>query len=193
MFLPCYIFFTHFEFAAKFIYRLHFTGYFIRFFHVYETIKYWRGTSCRAKIQLLFYYCFYFQILKAGGLPCYNLDRRTAAISHVFLSATTKEKKMYRSKKFEDLTISDDFYVWDCYAQIPNIVNRFWKLYWILRFHALSIPRIRKRLICLWMRRASGWMCMLRTILIRFTTLKCRTDTIKIFRSAPAIIRGWLI
>ena len=41
-----------------------------------------------------------------------------------------------------------------------------------------------------WMRRASGWMCMLRTILIRFTTLKCRTDTIKIFRSAPAIIRG---
>ena len=72
MFLPCYIFFTHFEFAAKFIYRLHFTGYFIRFFHVYETIKYWRGISCRAKIQLLFYYCFYFQILKAWGLPCYN-------------------------------------------------------------------------------------------------------------------------
>ena len=62
-------------------------------------------------ILLLFiiYYCFYFQILKAGGLPCYNLDRRTAAISHVFLSATTKEKKMYKSKKFEDLTISDDF------------------------------------------------------------------------------------
>lgn len=74
MFLPCYIFFTHFEFAAKFIYRLHFTGYFIRFFHVYETIKYWREISCRAKIQLLFYYCFYFQILKAGGLPCYNSD-----------------------------------------------------------------------------------------------------------------------
>ena len=130
MFLPCYIFFTHFEFAAKFIYRLHFTGYFIRFFHVYETIKYWRGISCRAKIQLLFYYCFYFQILKAGGLPCYNLDRRTAAISHVFLSATTKEKKMYKSKKFEDLTISDDF--------MFGIVNRFWKLYWILRLHAVE-------------------------------------------------------
>ena len=58
---------------------------------------------------IIVYYCFYFQILKAGGLPCYNLDRRTAAISHVFLSATTKEKKMYKSKKFEDLTISDDF------------------------------------------------------------------------------------
>jgi hypothetical protein len=58
---------------------------------------------------IIIYYCFYFRILKAGGLPCYNLDRRTAAISHVFLSATTKEKKMYKSKKFEDLTISDDF------------------------------------------------------------------------------------
>lgn len=65
--------------------------------------------SKNSVIILLFYYCFYFQILKAGGLPCYNLDRRTAAISHVFLSATTKEKKMYKSKKFEDLTISDDF------------------------------------------------------------------------------------
>ena len=113
MFLPCYIFFTHFEFAAKFIYRLHFTGYFIRFFHVYETIKYWRGTSCRAKIQLLFYYCFYFQILKAGGLPCYNLDRRTAAISHVFLPAHKKEKKI--TAKIRKLNISDNLYIWDAH------------------------------------------------------------------------------
>lgn len=52
---------------------------------------------------------FLFSDIESWGLPCYNLDRRTAAISHVFLSATTKEKKMYKSKKFEDLTISDDF------------------------------------------------------------------------------------
>lgn len=150
MFLPCYIFFTHFEFAAKFIYRCISPDISSVFFHVYETIKYWRGISCRAKIQLLFYYCFYFQILKAGGLPCYNLDRRTADISHVFLSATTKEKKMYKSKKFEDLTISDDFmfgivmrdpkYCKPFLETILNIkITRSWnKVLW-----SLSAPLIR--------------------------------------------------
>ena len=137
MFLPCYIFFTHFEFAAKFIYRCISPDISSVFFHVYETIKYWRGISCRAKIQLLFYYCFYFQILKAGGLPCYNLDRRTAAISHVFLSATTKEKKMYKSKSSKTLPLVMILCL-GLLCAIPNIVNRFWKLYWILRLHAVE-------------------------------------------------------
>lgn len=62
----------------------------------------------QSKIQLLFYYCFYFQILKAGGFHVTILIEEQP-LYHVFLSATTKEKKMYKSKKFEDLTISDDF------------------------------------------------------------------------------------
>lgn len=143
----------------------------------------------QSKNSVIILLLFLFSDIESWGLPCYNLDRRTAAISHVFLYATTKEKKMYKSKKFEDLTISDDF-MFGIVMRDPKYCKPFLETILILRFHALSIPRIRKRLICLWMRRASGWMCILRTILIRFTTLKCRTETIKIFRSAPAIIRG---
>ena len=128
MFLPCYIFFTHFEFAAKFIYRLHFTGYFIRFFHVYETIKYWRGISCRAKIQLLFYYCFYFQILKAGGFHVTILIEEQP-LYHTFSSPPLqRRRKCTRAKSSKTLPLVMILCL-GLLCAIPNIVNRFWKLY----------------------------------------------------------------
>lgn len=96
---------------------------------------------------------------------------------------------MYKSKKFEDLTISDDF-MFGIVMRDPKYCKPFLETILNIKISRIEYPEDQKTINLSLDARASGWMCMLRTILIRFTTLKCRTDTIKIFRSAPAIIRG---
>ena len=122
MFLPCYIFFTHFEFAAKFIYRCISPDISSVFFHVYETIKYWRGI---------------FRYWKLGGFHVTILIEEQP-LYHTFSSPPLqRRRKCTRAKSSKTLPLVMILCL-GLLCAIPNIVNLFWKLYWILRFHAVE-------------------------------------------------------
>ena len=97
---------------------------------------------------------------------------------------------MYKSKKFEDLTISDDF-MFGIVMRDPKYCKPFLETILNIKISRIEYPEDQKTINLSLDAKSirldvyvDGRFC------IRFTTLKCRTDTIKIFRSAPAIIRG---
>lgn len=53
----------------------------------------------QSKNSVIILLLFLFSDIESWGLPCYNLDRRTAAISHVFLYATTKGEENVQEQK----------------------------------------------------------------------------------------------
>ena len=101
-------------------------------------IRYWREISCRTKIQLLFYYCFVtIQILKAGDFHVTILIEKQP-LYDTFSSPPLQRRRRCiwaKSSKFLPLVM---ILCLGLLCAIPNIVNRFWKLYWILRFHAVE-------------------------------------------------------
>ena len=96
---------------------------------------------------------------------------------------------MYRSKKFEDLTISDDF-MFGIVMRDPKNCKPFLETILNVKISRIEYPEDQKTINLSLDSKSIRLMCMLRTILIQFTTLKCRTVIMKIFRNAPAIIRG---
>ena len=93
---------------------------------------------------------------------------------------------MYRSKKFEDLTISDDF-MFGIVMRDPKYCKPFLETILNIKISRIEYPEDQKTIN---LSLDAKSICMLRTIPILSTTLKCKTDTIKIFRSVPAIIRA---
>ena len=101
-------------------------------------IRYWREISCRTKIQLLFYYCFVtIQILKAGDFHVTILIEKQP-LYDTFSSPPLQRRRRCiwaKSSKFLPLVM---ILCLGLLCAIPNIVNLFWKLYWILRLHAVE-------------------------------------------------------
>lgn len=137
MFLPCYIFFTHFEFAAKFIYRLHFTGYFIRFSMCTKQLNIGEEFRAEQKFSYYFIIVFIFRYWKLGGFHVTILIEEQP-LYHTFSSPPLqRRRKCTRAKSSKTLPLVMILCL-GLLCAIPNIVNRFWKLYWILRLHAVE-------------------------------------------------------
>lgn len=96
---------------------------------------------------------------------------------------------MYKSKKFEDLTISDDF-MFGIVMRDPKYCKPFLETILNIKISRIEYPEDQKTINLSLDAKSIRLDVYVEDDLIRFTTLKCRTDTIKIFRSAPAIIRG---
>ncbi len=96
------------------------------------------------KIQLLFYYCFVtIQILKAGDFHVTILIEKQPLYDTFFLSTTTKEKKMHMSKKFEVLTISDDF-MFGIIMRNPKYCKPFWETILNIKISRIEYPQDQK-------------------------------------------------
>lgn len=80
---------------------------------------------------------------------------------------------MYTSKKFEDLTISDDF-MFGIVMRDPKYCKPFLETILNIKISRIEYPKDQKQSIFPLMPKAFDWISMLRMNLILFTILKCR-------------------
>ena len=137
MFLPCYIFFTHFEFAAKFIYRCISPDISSVFSMCTKQLNI--GEEFRAEQKFSYYFIIVF-IFRYWKLGCFHVTIliEEQPLYHTFSSPPLqRRRKCTRAKSSKTLPLVMILCL-GLLCAIPNIVNRFWKLYWILRFHAVE-------------------------------------------------------
>ena len=154
MFLPCYIFFTHFEFAAKFIYRCISPDISSVFSMCTKQLNIGEEFRAEQKFSYYFIIVFIFRYWKLGGFHVTILIEEQP-LYHTFSSPPLqRRRKCTRAKSSKTLPLVMIL----CLAlscAIQSTANRFGKQYWILRFRALSTHKTRKRSIFLSMPKAS--------------------------------------
>ena len=91
---------------------------------------------------------------------------------------------MYKSKKFEDLTISDDF-MFGIVMRDPKYCKPFLETILNIKISRIEYPEDQKTI-----NLSLDAKSIRLDVYVQFRTLKCRTVIMKIFRNAPAIIRG---
>lgn len=95
---------------------------------------------------------------------------------------------MYLNKKFEDLTISDDF-LFGIIMRNPKYCKPFLETILNVRISRIEYPEGQKTSTYLSMPKVSVWISMLQIMPTPFIISKCKTDYTGIFQSAHATIR----
>ena len=95
---------------------------------------------------------------------------------------------MYLSKKFEDLTFSDDF-LFGIIMRNPKYCKPFLETILNVRISRIEYPEGQKPSTYLSMPKVSVWISMLQIMPTPFITSKCKKDYTGIFQSAHATIR----